>query len=571
MSILALVPDRLDAFWTNSGYGISYSTWDDLVHWPAATNQSGNFTDLGGVFASPPVAASMNADRVDVFGLGTDYALYHRFFDGTAWSPGWESLGGDLTSPPAVVAQPDRLDVFVLAADHSMTQRSWTAAGWSDWITLGGCFTTAPVAVVGAFGRIDLFARGPDGMLYKSAFVNSAWSDWTLLGGPLLAQPISASAPSAVRWGADNLNVFVVGYDGALWMIAWDGVRWHPWESIGGNFSTEPIAFASTISDVTVGPGPVNLNGETQSHATRIGLPSHNRFDIFVVGPSLSDSTELSLWQVTKATSTSAWTLNDLELEPLLALPAIIRAQGTAAVGTPPRFMALLPNLSLQITECVLTNANPEVYSTGPLFRTTNIYRFSIDKVSIDQTRALHDDTDHIAASVGVERWPTFALTYEMGDVNSGNYPLTAVKIAPFAVELCERMVASYMIVNAGSDSDKTPFVVATASKGIEDWINDLLKGTNILKDDIFAAASLSGSLLGALAAVGIETALSIAFGGSDGVVAVGSQPFSGRALQHGLGSDGAVKIQTPFYGSDLPTFFSSPSYYTVNWSVTRY
>jgi hypothetical protein len=147
---------------------------------------------------------------------------------------------------------------------------------------------------------------------------------------------------------------------------------------------------------------------------------------------------------------------------------------------------------------------------------------------------------------------------------------LTGANIAPFAVELCERMVASYMIVNSGDDG-KAPIVISTAAKGLEDWINDLLKGTNILKDDIFAASSLSGSLLGALAAVGIETALSIAFEGSDGVVAVGSQPFSDRALQQALGAGAAVSIQTPFYESDLPTIFSMPSYYTVNWSITRY
>jgi hypothetical protein len=568
MSILALVAGRLDAFWTNGGYGVNHATWDDLVHWPAAGGATGNYVDLGGVFTSPPIAASMNSSRVDVFGLGTDYALYHRFFNGTTWSSGWENLGGDLTSPPAVIAQPNRLDVFALAADHSMTQRSWTPTGWSDWTALGGCFTTVPVALAGPGGRIDLFSRGPDGMIYKSAFTSNAWTDWTLLGGPLLAQPIAASAPSAVRWGTDNLNVFVVGFDGALWNIAWDGVRWHPWESIGGKFTSEPIAFASNISDIVVGPGPGNPNDHTPAESALIGLPSHNRFDIFVVGPSQSDSTQPSLWQVTK--DKSGWVLTSWDLGPLLGLPAIIRAQGLAAVGPAPRFMAIAPNLSLRISEYVLADSGPEVYSTGPDFRTTNTYRFSIDKVSIDQTRALHNDTDHIAASVGVERWPNFSLTYEMGDVNSGNYPLTAAKIAPFAVELCERMVASYMIVNSGDDS-KAPFVVSTAAKGLEDWINDLLKGTNILKDDIFAAASLSGSLLGALAAVGIETALSIAFGGSDGVVAVGSQPFSGRALQQALGAGGAVSIQTPFYGSDLPTIFSMPSYYTVNWSITRY
>jgi hypothetical protein len=110
---VVLVSGRLDIFWLNQGFGMNHSTWSDILDWPANPAQSGNFTDLGGVFTSPPVAASMNPDRVDAFGLGSDYALYHRYLQGTAWSAGWESLGGNLTSPPAVIATPDRLDVFV--------------------------------------------------------------------------------------------------------------------------------------------------------------------------------------------------------------------------------------------------------------------------------------------------------------------------------------------------------------------------------------------------------------------------------------------------------------------------
>jgi hypothetical protein len=495
-----LVPGRLDVFWLDQGLGMNHTTWADLLGWPADTNQSGNFTALGGVFTSPPIAVSMSPDRVDVFGLGSDYALHHRYLEGATWSAGWERLGGDLTSPPAVLASAiggvNRLDVFALGPDQAMMQISWTSVGWTGWKQLGGCFTTPPVAIAGANGRIDLFSRGPDGILYQSAFIGGDWNDWTLLGGPLLAEPAAASMPAAVRWGNNNLDVFTVGFDGALWHLAWDGIRWHPWESLGGQFTSEPVAFATQVPNVIVTPGPVVTGGATET-AEIYNSQTHNRFDIFVVGPDY-DGTRQMLWQVTK--DQSGWGMGNAEIGPLIGLPAIISAENAVGLGATggPAFMAVSPATTMRLTAQVFNAATVQYHLNGPPFRTTATYLFSIDKISIDSTRSLHDDTDQINASVGVERWPILKLNYDMGDVNSGNYPLDQVKLGPFTVELCERLVCSYMIINS-DNSDTASFIAETTAKGLEDWINDLLKGTPVLANDIYAGASLSGSLLGAL------------------------------------------------------------------------
>ncbi len=90
MRNIAFVPGRLDILWLDQDMGMNHTTWKDLLNWPANPSQSGTLTDLGGIFTSPPVAVSANSDRVDVFGLGLDYALYHRAFVGGAWSSGWE-------------------------------------------------------------------------------------------------------------------------------------------------------------------------------------------------------------------------------------------------------------------------------------------------------------------------------------------------------------------------------------------------------------------------------------------------------------------------------------------------
>jgi hypothetical protein len=37
-------------------------------------------------------------NRLDVFGLGTDNQMFHKAWNGSAWS-GWEGLGGVFTRP----------------------------------------------------------------------------------------------------------------------------------------------------------------------------------------------------------------------------------------------------------------------------------------------------------------------------------------------------------------------------------------------------------------------------------------------------------------------------------------
>ena len=56
------------------------------------------------------------------------------------------------------------------------------------------------------------------------------WHQWESLGGAL--DP--ASTPAASSWGADRLDVYARGRDGATWHRWWDGVEWVPWEQLPG-------------------------------------------------------------------------------------------------------------------------------------------------------------------------------------------------------------------------------------------------------------------------------------------------------------------------------------------------
>jgi hypothetical protein len=56
--------------------------------------------------------------------IGTDGALWHKWWDGAAWR-GWESLGGVCVDAPGAASWgPNRIDAFVRGTDNAM---------WHKW------------------------------------------------------------------------------------------------------------------------------------------------------------------------------------------------------------------------------------------------------------------------------------------------------------------------------------------------------------------------------------------------------------------------------------------------------
>ncbi len=92
---------------------------------------------------------SWGNNRLDIFGLGMDGAMYHKAWDGGAWRPSlldWERLGGVFSSPPTAVAWGNnRLDIFGLGMDGAMYHKAWDGGAWRpsllDWERLGGVFS----------------------------------------------------------------------------------------------------------------------------------------------------------------------------------------------------------------------------------------------------------------------------------------------------------------------------------------------------------------------------------------------------------------------------------------------
>ena len=67
---------------------------------------------------------SWGANRLDAFVLGTDHAMYHKWWNGSAWGPSvtdYEYMGGVCMKGPEVASWgPDRLDAFVIGTDRAM-------------------------------------------------------------------------------------------------------------------------------------------------------------------------------------------------------------------------------------------------------------------------------------------------------------------------------------------------------------------------------------------------------------------------------------------------------------------
>jgi hypothetical protein len=278
------------------------------------------YDDLGGDLVNNPVVVSWDHDRLDVFAVGSDGALYHKAWDGGQWLPssGLESLGGIILGSPAVASwDHDRLDIFVIGTDRALYHKAWDGSQWLPSATgydrLGGVILGSPAVASWDHDRLDIFVVGTDGGLYHKAWDGSQWlpsvENYDDLGIPIPGGPIRGN-PVVVSWDHDRLDIFVVGSaDGALYHKWWDGSQWGPsvsgFEFMDGFIVGNPAAVDSDHDRLDVfvigGDGALYhkawngrqwlpaLTGYERLGGTFLGDPAavcwdHQRMDIFAVG-----------------------------------------------------------------------------------------------------------------------------------------------------------------------------------------------------------------------------------------------------------------------------------------------
>jgi len=201
---------------------------------------------LGGVLTSGPDASSWGAARVDVFARGADNGLSQDTWNGTTWT-GWSSLGGIVTGDPGAVSwAPGRIDVFVRGIDGAIYHRYFDGTKWAGWESIGGSAKTGPDVASWGPQRLDIFMTGSDNQLWHKYWDGLHWGPWEPLGG------ILTSAPTAVSWGPNRIDIFARGQDNQMWHLAWAGNQWTGWEPMGGLFNSGPDAASCTSGHLDV-------------------------------------------------------------------------------------------------------------------------------------------------------------------------------------------------------------------------------------------------------------------------------------------------------------------------------
>lgn len=219
-------PDRIDLFGRGSDGAIYHNYWDGSWH---------SFESLGGNFIYGPAASSWGPGRLDVFAVGTDGAIYHNYWDGS-WHGWGERLGGVFTSTLAAVSSgPNHIDVFGRGTDNAIWHTYWDGS-WHGFDSLGGNFVSAPTVSSWGGGRLDVFAVGTDSGLYHN-YWDGSWHSW----GDRLSITFT-SAPAATSWGPNRIDIFARNNDNTIWHTSWDGTSWSSPESLGGSFTAAPAA-----------------------------------------------------------------------------------------------------------------------------------------------------------------------------------------------------------------------------------------------------------------------------------------------------------------------------------------
>jgi LGFP repeat-containing protein len=180
-------------------------------------------------------------------------------------------------------------------------------------------------------------------------------------------------------------------------------------------------------------------------------------------------------------------------------------------------------------------------------------YVVSLDGFHIDNTRSVHNDTDHVnfAMKIGSQAMPE-SQTRDTGDVNNGDH-LVGLCFGPLLIDPAAPIVFNYQILNSSADGGKI--------KAVFDDVAKALAGSSAVTGNWWAAAAL---------AVARYAAGFIMPGNCDGPVAVDQISVTGADLINWTQGNG-IYAETRFYpGTDSNVGCGSNSRYFVTWSVIR-
>jgi hypothetical protein len=230
---IAGVGDCLDVFAVDHRHAILHRQWrkGEWTEWQSMTGEA------GGPTITAPRAVWSTPDRLDVFVLGTNLGIWHKWRDADGWRHDWSPLGALWLTPPHVLSRaPGTIDAVAINSQSGLAHAEFRDGRWSGWQTDDDISISRPFAVADERG-LQVFTLGESRGLY-----HYTWDgDW---GKPVPLQGTVISPPRAVAAPGGGLDVFVVGEDSAIFHRGHRNGVWRDWESLGGRAFSPPSLVA---------------------------------------------------------------------------------------------------------------------------------------------------------------------------------------------------------------------------------------------------------------------------------------------------------------------------------------
>jgi hypothetical protein len=196
--------------------------------WQKVLDSGRPATAVGGRLVSAPSPITIANGTIQVFGEGTDHALWTANCNRGGACRAWRSLGGVLSSKPGAVyvgAASVTESVYVRGSDGTVWARTLNRTTWDPWHFVGGRLLagTGPAAAY-AGGHQHVLGVGTNRRLY----LLQLGGHFVLRGGFTTASP-GLTNTGATLWG------FVRGTNNAGWYSTLTGTRW---TSIGGRLTS---------------------------------------------------------------------------------------------------------------------------------------------------------------------------------------------------------------------------------------------------------------------------------------------------------------------------------------------
>jgi hypothetical protein len=179
-------------------------------------------------------ALARRQDHIDLFIVGKDGRVWSSWWhdDDIAWRP-WFQIHPETVFAVDQEIVPlsrtsDHLDLFTVGLDGAVWSSWWhdDDIGWRPWFQIHPETRFAPNSRVTAITRspdhIDLFVTGLNGAVWSSWWHDDdiGWRPWF----PIHPETIfSQEHPvTALSRQSDHIDLFKVGFDGAVWSSWWD-------------------------------------------------------------------------------------------------------------------------------------------------------------------------------------------------------------------------------------------------------------------------------------------------------------------------------------------------------------